>query len=239
MPLIVTLSDSRGRGLGRFLRDQDLPGDPIVEDFCIPGADYQTLYQKLKHLTTPRNESVLVVLYAGICSFTHKSGTVISYPGEKKALAQESIDSFITYCRTKDYTLVLATVIPADLERANRHRREGLEEEQKQLEADISDINEYIIGAAKDQNLPYLNLHREVSKRSKKRKRGGFVYTQSFTYIDLPDGVHPNSTLTNTLFTKVAGVCRYFLQSSYTESDSTQSESETNWDFKRQKHQNE
>ena len=42
--VVVTLSDSRGKGMGEFLQTQRLlPYDTVIEDVCKPGADLEAV----------------------------------------------------------------------------------------------------------------------------------------------------------------------------------------------------
>ena len=260
--VIITLSDSRGKGLDKYLQQQLPPHDTVV-DVCRPGADLEKLFLLLKQTSTSvsnnsryAKHNILVVLFGGICSYTtrarHDGGLEVTYnrKGNRVQLIKSTLDLFRSYCNSHQYKLIIATIIPADLEkskqhhltnnqlRASAHTVEETAQQQLELEEDISSTNQYIVDCAREGGHQHLNLHRELLFNSLKGKRKrNWKYIPHWTYAHLQDGIHPDQALCETIFTKIGGACRYALES-HTDTDSTQSETESaipqkTWDFKR------
>lgn len=97
MRSLIILSDSRGSGLAQYLQTQQLPVGVSIIDICEGGATYERLYLRLKHVCREQDTSeAIVVLLAGICSFTTKRRGEILYERVGKTdLVKSHTDLFI------------------------------------------------------------------------------------------------------------------------------------------------
>lgn len=225
---IIPLSDSRGGGLTSCLHaSQEINRRADINGRSLSGATLETLLGELKERKERyRGDRIIALIYGGICNLTSRQGNKyrknlqVFYNRNQENLNQikATIRRFIQIAKSPKFELVLSTIIPANLSKANknfvkeqklietkyRYTEPQLESQQNQLEEDTVAINEYIIQECKKNNITFFNPIKAVQRSSikgdkrKKRKR-----SDKFTYERLWDGVHPNEELKKELFNKI------------------------------------
>lgn len=259
-PCIIIAGDSRGRGVADTIGKAPGLSDCTVLDKCRPGADYESLFQVIRHGTREARRyyfanPVIVVLLGGICSFTRKSKTTgeIYYEEGEVRLdeAKKQLSNIWQYCHEHDYHIITATVIPASLQKASeRHKQGGRHralsysdiertDQQKNLEKDLEEINKYISEKSREFEDTLISLHRLVTVSSKKgvgRKRKQKKTLKKVDYDNLPDGVHPNEILKEELCIKLTQACLYSIKTIAEKEDPREdSGSSPGWEYKRRK----
>lgn len=257
---IICISDSRGRGTCKYLREKgDLPQNTHVSEASVGGADFHALFREIRHRTRditkkyPSNQ-ITIILQGGICHLTTKARNTgeIYYDPPARVIQEikETITTIINYTKERQYKLVIATIIPANLQASfnflqnkkrtitSRYTDNQRGEQQQKLEKDITEINNFIEEVCKKDNVTKLNFYKQVTKTSKKKRKREQDKTKTH-YTDLYDGVHPNSQLKETLLNKIKGACKYIRskeQEQQEEGSSQDSEPDNRkWDFKRRR----
>ena len=257
---IVTVADSRGRGLGDFLRHGvEHMHDITIQDSSRGGANYDQLTETAKALTKNAiranpSHRVILVLFGGICSFTQVtrrgSESEITYERDETRVAslKRKLDDLYDFCKSKGFYLLSTSIIPASLQKAQDHyiqtRRlsvphlPDIESRQSDLEADIAEFNSYVKIKAESESCAHVNLHKEIQKNAIKGKRKHCKRRVTTTdYAKLTDGVHPTEDLKIQLSSKIQQACLFLINDTDWDTEaSTQSETEPDtWQFKRRK----
>lgn len=233
--LILIFSDSRGRGLIDQINSSELvPQSVKTREFCIGGANLETLYSNLRRATRDEikkyaAKDILIIFSGGICDLTSKQRTlagqeiIYQRSTHKIASIKRSFRDIVRYTETRGFNLVISTVIPVSLRKANdffistgKLDPGKYEQPDTQVQAildeDLAVINAYILDLAENTNIKVTNFHKELVYKSVKRLGSGrsrpYTKTTSKTkYNHLFDGVHADSTLKRTLFKKVEEAC--------------------------------
>lgn len=249
MAYSIIATDSRGRGLPNSTANQAI----IVK----PGATLEKLVEDI-NLTitqnTQENQNICVTIAAGICNLTTKinntNGTEVVYFS-----SQENVDQVISFIKdtyesmnSDSVSLRLAHIPPVSLLKSedfnilkkrleySSYSTEQKLIQQQELEADISRINYAISNLNLQYDKVSLRWDRDVTKSGrKKRGRNGKVkYVCKFDASHLYDGVHPDTVLKQTWFSKLLKSVQSELSERLEFSDSESEDSES-WDFKRAK----
>lgn len=264
--VIISVSDSRGRGFKAYVDQNKLINkDSRIIEKAIGGADIDRLFREIRQITRSINKEypthrVIVILQGGICSLTTKETRrgheEITYTSSKDKVksVKETIQEITKYCEERGYYLIISTILPVSLLKAEtffkdrRRLRESRltpqekDAQQQALDADVTDINDYIKKTTKNCiNSTSVNITKCYERRSlkKKGKKRAAKLIVKFDFSFMGDGVHINTEDKHSAFNKITKALAFLTQSSKKpESDSqdTQSEDEHNWDFKRQKH---
>ena len=198
-----------------------------------------------------------LVVSAGICDFTskitHSSGTEIHYPISKLDAVISTLEE-ITALSVQELQchIKFAAIPPASLMNYRAHQirmgrlassifsDEELQKQQKQLEDDINQVNNYIYQLNDRHNVRTIKLEKNMIKSSiKKRGRKNLnrkIITK-FVYHDLYDGVHANHDLQQQCFFFLTMSVYHDIISNSSPSDLLSFEDNTEcsetWDFKR------
>ena len=190
---VLVIYDSRGANLQELLEEQP---DNSVINWTVKvykGATLNTISSKLRG---QHKKFGLIVVIAGICNFTTKTRVrtrnSIEYPQRKKEDTIKEIDKLLERYNNKIH---LCTITPADLLKRKDHDSTVTEEDQTNLEQDISETNQYIITKNNERDFPTIDLAynsytKSIKKQGPKKKR-----ITKFTSKDLPDGIHPSEDL--------------------------------------------
>jgi hypothetical protein len=224
--------DSRGCGLTDTLTAATPRSVRIVEK-ATPGATLQEILAQFKRdLRRYRGEKILAIIVAGICNLTTRTGKKgsrtlqVSYDQSQDNIAEikGAYNEFTRFSKQAGIDLVLTTIVPASIEKANQHyikKRYLLKQnlayspdqvrtQQKQLEKDIILLNEHVASTTKGNGFNHINLSASVTRSSKKGAGGNRKKKKKvsrFYYTDLFDGVHPNKTLRDRWIDKVRNLC--------------------------------
>lgn len=219
-PKLVILTDSRGRNFKDKLRARRrITHVSLVVNYN-KGA---TLQEREAHLRRQlrscyKGEDVTAVVAAGICNFTTKTGephlgnvqTFYLRCKEKIRRVKDAIKDLISLTKKYKLNLILSTIPPADLVKSREnfikkrllkvrnsiYSIEELNQQQKELEADIEETNAYIEDICVRKGITYSHLSRAITEKSVKNKKRGKPRTRvRFNYTHLKDGVHPDSDL--------------------------------------------
>lgn len=264
---IVFLSDSRGGGLANFLRTIDgVPPSTTVDVKVIPGATTSKLLSVLRAKSSNINRCfpthrIIIVLLGGICDFTSKINTrgneqIVYNPKECPVEGFKGTHStIIDHCKNRGYFLLTSTIYPADLIKSNQFlidkgrqshstfSQNELGLQQLQLEKDLALTNDFITEKARADSRIFVNLNKYLLSQSKVRSgrsRNKFRKIIKLNYTPLYDGIHPDRSLKEKLFTAIAKSCVLYITPEgksappkKQEADDSQSDQENSWDFKR------
>ena len=175
---IITISDSRGRHLENFLRKSGvLPSETIVIEQSLGGAGYEILFREVRHYTSKAERQypehkILVLILGGICDFTTKTKNDISFITKQSRVERikETLGDIVNYATERSFYLAISTVIPAGLAKANNVLQSKknvkcsftdteIQVQQGKLEAEISEINQYITGKIAESGAIIVNTH--------------------------------------------------------------------------------
>ena len=127
--VVILLADSRGRGICKKIYDflkKSNKENVLVREICRPGAGYTLLFDKFNILVNELQQtypkaSFLAINLGGLCSFTQKTKKNIIYKQAKQIETNIcAVNEFIDYCKVSKIFLVLSTIIPVHLNRANK-----------------------------------------------------------------------------------------------------------------------
>ena len=261
-PYIITISDSRGRGLGKFLRESPLiPKNTTVKESAMPGADIYAIRKEVERQTRNAEKyhptkRIIVVVSGGICSLTTKHSRrgqrEISYDAEAQRTnsIKENLNKIWSHCKERGYYLIVTTIYPASLKafaqlstekgdlRQSKYTEAQTELQQKKLEQDLQVLNTYIAEKASEEGTPVIKTHKKFVKiaiKNRKNRRKRIVTTPN--YKNLVDGVHANDFVKNQIFKKIASACRRTIDPTdqQPDTDTNSDSNEQNWNFKRRK----
>lgn len=206
---LIVLGDSRGRGVSEYIR-QNIP-QLAVFDRVSPGANYNTLLSKVRpdvERLRKYYKKIIVLLLAGICNFTTKKlkKEIVYYRQGKLEVAKCSLDEFWQFSIENEIHLITSTIIPVELQKANRLiKNRDYSEQQNQLNRDIDEINKYILGNIEVGSV--INLYKLATKISIKRFGKYRQKRRKFRKLNknlLIDGVHPSYSLKTKINEKIA-----------------------------------
>ena len=198
---ILVITDSRGKGLEELLETHTDPTLAINWTVRVyPGATISAIHRRLNRLHS-KYEAIIVI--AGICNFTSRIKTRstihIEYTESKKDETQIQIDALLDTFKEKVH---LATITPADLFLQKFPNENTTTDAQKNLENDIKEVNNHIIGRNIHRDLPTVDLAdnsmtSSIKKQGSKKKRISKFCNSGlkFTNPKHTDGVHPNPAL--------------------------------------------
>jgi hypothetical protein len=187
-----------------------------------------------------------IVLSAGINNLTQKKTIhgkwYISYTESKKHLVISAFNDFLLLIsKFPNVKCHIATIQPASIPKSIEYvqskfkisiHESNLKDQQTLLEQDIKDINLFINQSNYERSVPTINLHKFLTKtRTRKRGCNGKNVKKEtvFFYSHLFDGLHPDEVLAQKCFNFIIS------QTSLVDTDSNESESDNEWDFKRTK----
>ena len=209
MPIaVLVLGDSRGRGISGYLK-QHL-NDSHVYSKISPGVNYRGILENLEFFARKLRKQyskVIAIVIAGICNFTEKkvNGEIQYTSSNKVEQAKQQLNNIWDYAQASDIHVVITTIIPADLQKANKYiNKERYTEPQISLNSDIEEINQFILGSTRCGSV--LNLFREASLTSVKRFGKYRQKIRKFRKLHktlLSDGVHPTKILQDRINIKV------------------------------------
>lgn len=238
-PNIVIITDSRGAGLERILREKSLTKgyslDINVDVYR--GAKFNKLCQKA---SIAQKDHHLVVILGGICSLTEKKGSTVTYsrkPNELVKLRQD-IDDILCRLGKK---LLIGTIPPASVIKHNLLRGNTvgqIEKQQKDLEEDLGAINRYI-SDCENRITPLIKLDLASTRSSIKKKgrcKNKKLKIKKFDYRHMRDGVHADDHLKKLWADKIINAINSALSTSEEDIPSQESSPEEDWgDFKRKR----
>ena len=209
---VLCISDSRGRGLEKFFNDKNIaklfPDVTLSFQFGVfPGESLELIATRLTQLTN-NTDFDLIIINAGICSFTSKASynglNCIDY-ADRLSKTNLVITTLQDLDQRLGKKLNLCTIAPAGLVKSFKVRNPNvdypveLDTQQSNLLEDLGLVNQAIIERNIRYNSSTIDLAKQVTTSSLKRKRGGSRVTK-FTDQNLVDGVHPNDALKKTWF---------------------------------------
>lgn len=251
------VTDSRGRGLQVFFGEKPKISKSEytsvqVECACLPGASIDSIRVHLAQ-QIPKVRPDTIVIAAGICCLTTKTSLgrkrVLLYHKDEQTRA-ETVNNICRDFRQlhREFTnencrVILATIPPANIVKyfctnnPNHQPPDYLEEEQQALIEDIEEVNKCITQINDTCGLPTVDWDRYTYHESLKRRRSGTVRTRKRKFVDLnlPDGVHFNSKLQTQVFSRLYNQLRDLYGDSSQLNTSQESESDNEYNFKRQK----
>ena len=254
--LLIIVTDSRGIGIDNFIHLNNLEDDFKIVTIVIRGCDLiraASIARSLMQSYAHRN--CYCILFVGICSLTEKersrSVRAIRYPADNRTIKLECITQVLGNLKTEFGDRVnVPTIIPASLGKfftfSNPHRKvpSNLQEEQLQLLDDIKSINDIIKESHIQSVSTTINLagrfYSSSIKRNRKTKSGAKRRVEKFSDSNLFDGLHLADEIKSTCFSLIFEGARRDLErlkisqkQSPSRTSSDDSESESEWDFKR------
>ena len=239
---ILLITDSRGRGLLTYIKEELSHLDYTLDEKIIKGATLDDIWKRLER-TSRRTTWDVAIVVAGICNFTElqtnrKRQRYLQYTSRKSESTRQVIDSLFEAFGPKVH---ICTIPPASIKLASKCREDdpSIEDEQQKLIQDIEETNRHIINCNINRNFATIDLARQTYSSSVKGKNKKKLL--KFTSKGLNDGVHPNSD-SKILWAKYMAkvipkiVARIYDQLPTTDSGESDSERES-WDHKRLKHQ--
>ena len=255
-PSILIITDSRGSGLGEYLRTTDFYTKYDSRIIVLKGATLQELASKLTNRRNPniktRNWDTAFVC-GGICNLTSKTTIshkhVLQYQSKRENI--QEICDFIHQVKHKyGSTINIATIPPALLTNYIHHHNKdtteeelntletsiNLEEQQDQLEQDIREINQKIIELNIKFGTETINWAEKTYSRSLKRKKTSQTDRTQAKITKLRkdiliDGVHCARALQHIWYKRLHQVIE---NKHSTRRDTDQEEEEPeSWNFKR------
>ena len=251
-PCVVTLSDSRGRGLSEYLRTtKELPEGTIYRDSAIGGATLDRLFKELRTHTRDLSRRhptrrIIVTLNGGLCNLTRKTRgrgkEEVLYSPTDPALVvnsvQQTIDDIIEYTNARGYYLIIATILPVSLSASRDHLISNrrlhrptitdveLQRQQADLDRDVQLINSHIENSAVKGLSSYVNFHRQLEQISLRGPKSKKTRRITIRYDRLADGIHPAEALQTRLNKKLLNAVLRHLATErrHPELDTTQSE---------------
>ena len=257
MKHVVIYTDSRGRGLKEYIGREFNSNGVQTTIVSRSGAKLADLISEAEGALNRNRHIAYLVISAGICDLTTRVF------GEVRVLRyirnQETIDSLKSqiagiYTNFPD-RINIATIYPASLQNYQQHhnRSELTAEnkaEQDSLLSDIAELNKVIVSCNIETDKQTINLGGLFLRSSIKKKEKKRVAKLNHNY--LPDGVHPSDEAKEKCFTRFKVVLKPELtrrllamkgeerqQQRIKEQepieDSTESETEETWDFKKKR----
>lgn len=245
----IYATDSMGHGLCKFMKENDqrvhVENHFVVKSGTTIGYLRFHVNRLVKDITGfSLPESITIVLAACINNLTSKIKNNTSFEiiyditsERKEHLQIELIDFFQQFYEQK-INVKIATIPPANLDKYNKFKyryNKNYEQQQKNLETDVKEINHFIVDLNTSCNNSTINLAKDLFKYGKRRSgrkgRKTKLYAR-FCYANLYDGLHASFHLKMKWFQVLLSssindiLPNYFDQDSLSEEDST-------WDFKR------
>lgn len=219
---VIILTDSRGFGLKEFIdAKKPFPKGTLVHVISKGGATLAKLQQDLERsLRRSRETCDVIVLLAGICSFTarDKETQIIAYSTSKLQENTEFIESISAKYGSK---LLLSTIPPVDINKYNnfgpqrsQELTEDIKLQQQNLERDISRYNTKIIDLSNALNTEAIKFHEHIRLnkiQGRGRRRRSSRKQPHASYNKLYDGVHPNPELKQKFFAHAVEVIQFHL----------------------------
>ena len=257
MKHVVIYTDSRGRGLKEHIGTEFNNNDVQTTIVKKSGARLAELILEAEGALNRNKHIVYLVISAGICDLTSRVS------GEVRMLRyirnQEKIDSLKNQIselyRKFPNRINIATIYPASLQNYHHHhnRSESIienKEEQDSLISDIAELNSVIVKCNIETSKQSINLSGLFMRSSIKKKEKKRVTKLNHSY--LPDGVHPSEEAKEKCFDRFKTVLKpeltrrllalrgeeHLQEGKRTQDpmeDSTESENEETWDFKKKR----
>lgn len=245
---VVLYTDSRGRNLAKHLIHlnqedyQEVNINFVVQ--ILPGATLDTILKRIER-SSRRYSWDLCIILAGICNFTERTANkdhrYLQYTHRKVNETKSIIDQIL---ESQGNKVSISTITPAYIPKYSNYRSDqSIEQEQANLLEDIEATNQHIIDRNIERDLPSIHLARlsytlSLKKQGQKHKR-----ITKFNHDDLPDGVHPSTSLEQrwakyiyTQTKRIIAKNAYKLsQEDPNNDENTDEETQDSWNFKRQK----
>jgi hypothetical protein len=261
---IIIATDSRGRFLERYLASTK----PFWHRWQVctimkPGANLKVLKEEIQKHLHPEKQNI-IMLAGGICNLTskitHRGGVEITYTSTDKVQNITSTLHDISDELSHSNTIVkIATIPPVSLDKystfqKSKHRlsdsifsTDTVQQQQRDLEADITQINNTITAINQHNGVRTVNWHRDLLRTSIKKRGWNGQSRKSvtkYTYGKLYDGVHAVEELSTNWFRilcesvvadieeRIENVRERSVDDVVAENEEKDEEDET-WDFKR------
>ena len=202
----LIFTDSRGKGLARFIENYDTPDDIFYILEIRPGWSLDRFAPRIIKVLNEYNiDSIYCMVFAGICGLTERStggnAKMLRYPTDSRdTKVNRACDTIRSLKDQFKSHINIATIIPADLVAYFKFHNPGnpvpefLAAEQAALEADIATINSIItfINCGVIRNLNLINWITLKSKKKRQRSGSRVAYRKvaKLSYRDFKDGVH-------------------------------------------------
>ena len=213
---VVIATDSRFRGLDDYLIHNHIPGSHTTKAELLPGGTLLSCYYKLKTCVKSVKRSRLpdlpfsLTIAAGICDFTTKvpngEASELCYPKSKLHSVISDLDLISSLAISELQTPIHFSTIPPCsmcLYRDHQYKYHNLRDsffsdellltQQKQLESDITEVNDHIYKLNGGNDVRTIRLEKNLSVSSTKR-RGRHnqkkKIVKAYVYDQLYDGVH-------------------------------------------------
>ena len=191
---IIIITDSRGYGLENYIIQKKALEHPF-QVTSVGGLTLRRaakLVSKQEAIAKQKNLRYFYCIFAGICSFTNKDRYtgVISYQQENReyvvADALETIDELYS---SYGGSIVLATIPPANIAKANSKTVSDCQSQQDKLETDIDVANKRILELNGETGVISIQTHKHILRTRKRDQKAEYYYKE------LTDGTHPSPQL--------------------------------------------
>ena len=251
--LLIIVTDSRGIGIDNFISRNNLEDDFKIVTRVIRGCDLSRAANIARSLMQSyAHRNCYCILFVGICSLTEKersrTARAIRYPLKNRTTKLECITQVLGDLKTEFGDRVnVPTIIPASLKKfftfSNPHCKvpSHLLEEQLQPLDDVKTVNDIIKENHLQSVSTTINLasrfYSSSIKKNRKTKSGAKRRVEKFNDSNLFDGLHLADEIKSTCFSLIFEGARRDLDRlripETAKSSSEDSESESEWDFKR------
>ena len=254
--LVIIITDSRGKGIEDYIKENDLEDDFAIVTKVIRGCDVSRAAHLARSLISSyQHRNYYCMIFLGICSLTDISRTKrsrsIRYPDQTRVSKVQCIIEDLKGLKV-DFgdRINYPTIIPASLAKFYAYSNPGksipadLPKEQNALLEDLNTINSWI----KDTNLQSsitstVNLSARFFsksiKKNRKTKSGSKRRVEKLNDNHLYDGLHLDSSIRSTCFGLLFEGARRDLfrlnisQHQPTQETSSDESTPEDWDFKR------